>query len=70
MNFLTQSRKNLNDNNLRKIDRKTRKHSSRMRTVHLQTIRVSMAVTSCQYQGVGPQVNRFHKSPVMTARCQ
>ena len=70
MNFLTQSRKNLNDNNLRKTGCKTRKHSSRMRTVHLRTIRVSMAATRCQYQGVGPQVNRFQKSPVMTARCQ
>ena len=42
---------------------KTRRHSSRMRSARLPTVRISVTTTRCRYQweGVGPQVNKFEQ---------
>ena len=51
---------------------KTRKHCSRMHTVHLETVCVSVSVTSTKLGGgvLCPKMNKFEQvSPLITTRC-
>ena len=47
------------------------KHSSRIRTAHLPTVRVTVANARCQYLWMGHVLKwtNFNRSPVMTTRC-